>query len=225
MNKYVRTLFSKFFLRTAAALSGKKWFRSVIFYILPILEKEHLYCFTFSHGLSAEQNVRGLSFEKTTMPTQLNVSPVPGYRTAFWLHSTKGHQWVKHVLLLWVKDELPPFLATELLSPFKPFVPHCSFSKAITYFAQFFQILDFGLARMAEEEMTGYVATRWYRAPEIMLNWMHYNQTGYCTLLYWCYGFISLDLRQYVQMLLTWSCSPKTNTLEWVKNNTLWLYI
>lgn len=26
--------------------------------------------------------------------------------------------------------------------------------------------------------MTGYVATRWYRAPEIMLNWMHYNQTG-----------------------------------------------
>ena len=43
-----------------------------------------------------------------------------------------------------------------------------------------FKILDFGLARMAEEEMTGYVATRWYRAPEIMLNWMHYNQTGLC---------------------------------------------
>ena len=31
---------------------------------------------------------------------------------------------------------------------------------------------------MADNEMTGYVATRWYRAPEIMLNWMHYNQTG-----------------------------------------------
>uniref|UniRef100_A0A3P9PRV7 mitogen-activated protein kinase n=1 Tax=Poecilia reticulata TaxID=8081 RepID=A0A3P9PRV7_POERE len=27
-----------------------------------------------------------------------------------------------------------------------------------------------------DDEMTGYVATRWYRAPEIMLNWMHYNQ-------------------------------------------------
>ena len=40
------------------------------------------------------------------------------------------------------------------------------------------QILDFGLARQADDEMTGYVATRWYRAPEIMLNWMHYNQTG-----------------------------------------------
>ena len=26
--------------------------------------------------------------------------------------------------------------------------------------------------------MFRYVATRWYRAPEIMLNWMHYKQTG-----------------------------------------------
>ncbi|KHJ46132.1 hypothetical protein D918_03796 [Trichuris suis] len=40
------------------------------------------------------------------------------------------------------------------------------------------EILDFGLARQADDEMTGYVATRWYRAPEIMLNWMHYNHTG-----------------------------------------------
>lgn len=52
------------------------------------------------------------------------------------------------------------------------------------------KILDFGLARPTENEMTGYVATRWYRAPEIMLNWMHYNQTGrsnkfclFCSLL------------------------------------------
>ncbi|GAB1598093.1 mitogen-activated protein kinase 14-like [Argonauta hians] len=37
------------------------------------------------------------------------------------------------------------------------------------------RILDFGLARMTDSEMTGYVATRWYRAPEIMLNWRHYN--------------------------------------------------
>ena len=44
------------------------------------------------------------------------------------------------------------------------------------------KILDFGLARPTENEMTGYVATRWYRAPEIMLNWMHYNQTGQCNL-------------------------------------------
>ncbi|CAJ0570095.1 unnamed protein product, partial [Mesorhabditis spiculigera] len=39
------------------------------------------------------------------------------------------------------------------------------------------KILDFGLARQTDSEMTGYVATRWYRAPEIMLNWMHYSQT------------------------------------------------
>uniref|UniRef100_A0A8C4I937 mitogen-activated protein kinase n=1 Tax=Dicentrarchus labrax TaxID=13489 RepID=A0A8C4I937_DICLA len=38
------------------------------------------------------------------------------------------------------------------------------------------RIIDFGLARQTDDEMTGYVATRWYRAPEIMLNWMHYNQ-------------------------------------------------
>jgi p38 MAP kinase len=38
------------------------------------------------------------------------------------------------------------------------------------------KILDFGLARIgADDGMTGYVATRWYRAPEIMLNWMQYN--------------------------------------------------
>lgn len=45
------------------------------------------------------------------------------------------------------------------------------------------KILDFGLARPTESEMTGYVATRWYRAPEIMLNWMHYNQTGLVYLI------------------------------------------
>ncbi|XP_062872194.1 STKc_p38 domain-containing protein [Trichomycterus rosablanca] len=38
------------------------------------------------------------------------------------------------------------------------------------------KILDFGLARHAEMEMTGYVVTRWYRAPEIIFNWMHYTQ-------------------------------------------------
>nr|XP_033773224.1 mitogen-activated protein kinase 13 isoform X1 [Geotrypetes seraphini] len=39
------------------------------------------------------------------------------------------------------------------------------------------KILDFGLARHADSEMTGYVVTRWYRAPEVILSWMHYNQT------------------------------------------------
>ncbi|KAK2151323.1 hypothetical protein LSH36_367g04000 [Paralvinella palmiformis] len=52
------------------------------------------------------------------------------------------------------------------------------------------KILDFGLARHADEEMTGYVATRWYRAPEIMLNWMHYNQT----VDIWSVGCIMAEL-------------------------------
>lgn len=38
------------------------------------------------------------------------------------------------------------------------------------------RIIDFGLARTERDEMTGYVATRWYRAPEIMLKWMHYTK-------------------------------------------------
>jgi len=62
------------------------------------------------------------------------------------------------------------------------------------------QILDFGLARQADDEMTGYVATRWYRAPEIMLSWMHYNQTGQTSNIYYyyycCCYFYYLGLRQ-----------------------------
>lgn len=81
------------------------------------------------------------------------------------------------------------------------------------------RILDFGLARPTENEMTGYVATRyaffhlfkmvfclfhdyflfkqitnskfrWYRAPEIMLNWMHYTQT----VDIWSVGCIMAEL-------------------------------
>ncbi|XP_076351272.1 mitogen-activated protein kinase p38b-like isoform X1 [Tachypleus tridentatus] len=52
------------------------------------------------------------------------------------------------------------------------------------------KILDFGLARHAEVEMTGYVSTRWYRAPEIMLNWMRYNQT----VDIWSVGCIMAEL-------------------------------
>uniref|UniRef100_A0A3B4AGH8 mitogen-activated protein kinase n=1 Tax=Periophthalmus magnuspinnatus TaxID=409849 RepID=A0A3B4AGH8_9GOBI len=52
------------------------------------------------------------------------------------------------------------------------------------------KILDFGLARQTDDEMTGYVATRWYRAPEIMLNWMHYNMT----VDIWSVGCIMAEL-------------------------------
>ncbi|XP_062522907.1 mitogen-activated protein kinase 14-like [Corticium candelabrum] len=52
------------------------------------------------------------------------------------------------------------------------------------------KILDFGLARATDDEMTGYVATRWYRAPEIMLNWMHYSQN----VDIWSVGCIMAEL-------------------------------
>ena len=45
------------------------------------------------------------------------------------------------------------------------------------------QICDFGLARVADPEhdhtgiLTEYVATRWYRAPEIMLNSKGYTKS------------------------------------------------
>jgi len=40
------------------------------------------------------------------------------------------------------------------------------------------QLLDFGLARMVDFIMSGYVVTRWYRAPEVILNYEHYTQAG-----------------------------------------------
>lgn len=52
------------------------------------------------------------------------------------------------------------------------------------------KILDFGLARQRDDEMTGYVATRWYRAPEIMLQWMHYRST----VDVWSVGCIMAEL-------------------------------
>lgn len=37
------------------------------------------------------------------------------------------------------------------------------------------KICDFGLARIQDTQMTGYVSTRYYRAPEIMLTWQKYD--------------------------------------------------
>ncbi|XP_036961725.1 mitogen-activated protein kinase 12 isoform X1 [Acanthopagrus latus] len=54
------------------------------------------------------------------------------------------------------------------------------------------QILDFGLARQADSEMTGYVVTRWYRAPEVILSWMRYTQT----VDIWSVGCIMAEMLQ-----------------------------
>lgn len=42
------------------------------------------------------------------------------------------------------------------------------------------KICDFGLARIQDPQMTGYVSTRYYRAPEIMLTWQKYDVAGEC---------------------------------------------
>lgn len=57
------------------------------------------------------------------------------------------------------------------------------------------RICDFGLARVANFEdrdldLTEYVATRWYRAPEIMLSWKEYDQA----IDLWSVGCIFAEL-------------------------------
>ncbi|XP_036904909.1 mitogen-activated protein kinase 11 isoform X4 [Sturnira hondurensis] len=87
-----------------------------------------------------------------------------------------------------LSDEHVQFLVYQLLRGLKDLKPS---NVAVNEDCEL-RILDFGLARQAEEEMTGYVATRWYRAPEIMLNWMHYNQT----VDIWSVGCIMAELLQ-----------------------------
>ena len=76
------------------------------------------------------------------------------------------------------------------------------------------KILDFGLARATDDEMTGYVATRWYRAPEIMLSWMHYNQTGrsVTNCFDWCNTGIS-EIFLVMHTVVTLKCRPKKGVL------------
>jgi len=61
------------------------------------------------------------------------------------------------------------------------------------------KICDFGMARVAacplnegeqNTPMTEYVATRWYRAPEVILSWKHYNRT----IDMWSVGCIFAEL-------------------------------
>ena len=62
--------------------------------------------------------------------------------------------------------------------------------------APYAQVCDFGLARVAHPEdnhagfMTEYVATRWYRAPEIMLSWKEYTKA----IDVWSVGCIFAEL-------------------------------
>ena len=82
----------------------------------------------------------------------------------------------------------------------------------LDYIWYVYQILDFGLARATDQEMTGYVATRYWRAPEIMLSWMHYGKEGMlheyvhihviqvCTC-YYEYVHVHVTMKMYMYML------------------------
>ncbi len=54
------------------------------------------------------------------------------------------------------------------------------------------KICDFGLANIADtkQDMTEYVATRWYKAPELLLMWNHYSSA----VDIWSAGLILAEL-------------------------------
>ncbi|XP_034661505.1 putative mitogen-activated protein kinase 14C [Drosophila subobscura] len=52
------------------------------------------------------------------------------------------------------------------------------------------RILDFGMARLTSKDMTTYVTTRWYRAPEILFCWTNYTNA----IDMWSVGCIFAEL-------------------------------
>lgn len=84
------------------------------------------------------------------------------------------------------------------------------------------QILDFGLARSTDAEMTGYVVTRWYRAPEVILNWMHYTQTGK-TIVAVTYFYLRPRCWAFSSVTVTVVCHLKTICFQCNSYSTSWI--
>lgn len=95
------------------------------------------------------------------------------------------------------------------------------------------KILDFGLGRQLAEEMTGYVMTRFWRAPEIMLNWMHYDQKADiwsvgCVMAELLTGqvlFPGNDYRDHLTRILQLCGTPDQETLARIECETAQSYI
>ena len=97
------------------------------------------------------------------------------------------------------------------------------------------KICDFGLARTAEDStfMTEYVVTRWYRAPELLLNCSDYSSS----IDVWSVGCIFMELlnrqplfpgRDYVQQLrliIEAIGSPSEADIEFLKNENARRYL
>lgn len=84
------------------------------------------------------------------------------------------------------------------------------------------KICDFGLARKMEAQMTGYLATRYYRAPEFMITWRNYGPavdawSAGCVLAELAMGrilFPGVDHVHHLRLIIQLVGSPSAEVLE-----------
>ena len=83
------------------------------------------------------------------------------------------------------------------------------------------QICDFGLARVADPNhdhtgfLTEYVATRWYRAPEIMLNSKGYSKASVlCVLLLSLFALFAARTTMVTKAVDKWQLEKLLNARE-----------
>lgn len=95
------------------------------------------------------------------------------------------------------------------------------------------KICDFGLAREQDHQMTGYVSTRYYRAPEIMLTWQRYSyavdiwSTG-CILAEMLLGKVLLpgtDNVHHFKLITEMFGKPPKEIMETVYSDIVWLIL
>ncbi|XP_064400308.1 mitogen-activated protein kinase 14-like [Halichondria panicea] len=95
------------------------------------------------------------------------------------------------------------------------------------------KILDFGLGRKTDNEMTGYVMTRYWRAPEVMLSWMHYGQQADiwsvgCVMAELLTGqtlFPGSDYRDHLMKILQICGSPDEELMQKIEGESARTYI
>src|SRR5579859_4010284 len=83
------------------------------------------------------------------------------------------------------------------------------------------KICDFGLARGYSDNseqnagyMTEYVATRWYRAPEIMLSFQSYTKASKCSILAIIWRMLTVNSRCLVSWMYSGRIAWRTSFLQ-----------